>query len=128
MKKLLVVAIILLFITACSKNDKDQAINELLKDSKHTFTIHAFSNKSFDEKFKESVQENINKINNQALADSPITTFSFIDVTDNNKYDYEKIFDFDVYPQILVFMNKEIVLKTTNPNELYSYFINQDSE
>ena len=125
MKKLLAFIPLLLLLTSCSPDNKEQAIAELLQDNKHAFSIHVFSDKSFEEAFKKSIQENMNRINNQNLAGSPITNISFVDVTDNNKYDYEKLLDLKVYPQILLFKHETIVLKTTDPNELYSYFINQ---
>ncbi|SFD78725.1 hypothetical protein SAMN05216378_1424 [Paenibacillus catalpae] len=65
---------------------------------------------------------NINKINNQLRPKTPIKDISFIDVREKHKYNYEKVFELKDFPQILVFENKEIVLRTKNPNELYVFY------
>ncbi len=75
-----------------------------------------------EDSFIETLQQKIDYINNNLKIDKSITNVSFIDVREDQKYNYESIFDLKTYPQIILFENDEIVLVTTDSDELVRYY------
>lgn len=51
-----------------------------------------------------------------------IINVSFINIRDKREHNYKDIFKLDVFPQILVFENKEIELQTNDPKKLFAFY------
>ncbi|KQY90164.1 hypothetical protein ASD24_24995 [Paenibacillus sp. Root52] len=123
MKKwfVLVVALMLL-ISGCGQNDKEKAIDYLVNGQTNDVSVIVFSNQDSDREFVEGLLKKIQDINTSVRADKPIQHINFYDVSVEQKFDYEKLFDLSTYPVILVFEKHEIVLKATTPDEIVQYF------
>lgn len=125
MKKfLLLCSFFIIFVTGCNKDNPEKATNYILKNQDNEVSIIVFTNESLEDTFREVLQKKIDYINNNLKMDKPISNVSFINVKQDQRYDYENIFDLRTYPQILLFENDEIVLKTNDPDKLVQYYDN----
>ncbi|OAB43044.1 hypothetical protein [Paenibacillus antarcticus] len=122
MKNLLILFLLIILISGCSKDNIKKATDYLLINQENEISVVVFTNKSMEDSFIETLQQKIDYINNNLKIDKSITNVSFIDVREDQKYNYESIFDLKTYPQIILFENDEIVLVTTDSDELVRYY------
>lgn len=122
MKKIVVILIMIVLVSGCGKNNTEKATQYLLKNQRNDVTVVVFTNKSLEDSFIESLQKNIDYINNDLKIDKPITNVSFINIREDQTYNYQKIYDLVDFPQITLFEKDEIVLETTDSDELVNYY------
>lgn len=130
MKKflLLCLCILILLVTGCTKANPEKATNHILKDQVNGVSVIVFTSKPLEDSYRESLQKNIDYINNNLKKDEPILHVSFINVEQDERYDYNTIFELKTDPQILLFENDEIKLRTNDPNELVRYYENESAD
>lgn len=122
MKKIIVFLMMIILVSGCGKNNTEKATQYLLKNQRNDVTVVVFTNKSLEDSFIESLQKNIDYINNDLKIDKPITNVSFINIREDQTYNYQKIYDLVDFPQITLFEKDEIVLETTDSDELVNYY------
>lgn len=125
MKKILLLCIMMIFVTGCTKVNPEEAANHILKDQENGVSVIVFTSKPWEDSYRESLQKNIDYINNNLKKDEPILHVSFINVEQDERYDYKTIFELKTDPQILLFENDEIKLRTNDPDELVPYYENE---
>jgi hypothetical protein len=98
-------------------------IDTLVQNQRHNVSVIVFTDKSVEDSFENLLSENINEINNRLMTDTTaITNVSFVNIRDEREHNYKDIFKLDVFPQILVFEKKEIVLQTNDPKKLFAFY------
>ncbi|MFC7681255.1 hypothetical protein [Paenibacillus sp. GCM10028914] len=122
MKKIIVFLMMIILVSGCGENNTEKATQYLLKNQRNDVTVVVFTNKSLEDSFIESLQKNIDYINNDLKIDKPITNVSFINIREDQTYNYQKIYDLVDFPQITLFEKDEIVLETTDSDELVNYY------
>ncbi|WP_454190044.1 hypothetical protein [Paenibacillus sp. Marseille-Q7038] len=125
MKKILLLCVLMIFVTGCTSDNPEKATNHILKDQENGVSVIVFTNESLEDSYRKTLQKNIDYINNNLKMDKPILHVSFINVEQDERYDYETIFELKTYPQILLFENDELILKTNDPDELVQYYENE---
>ncbi|MBD7966623.1 hypothetical protein [Paenibacillus gallinarum] len=125
MKKILLLCILIIFVTGCTTDNPEKATNHILKDQENGVSVIVFTSKPLEDSYRESLQKDIDYINNNLKKEKPILHVSFINVEQDGRYDYETIFELKTYPQILLFENDDMILKTNDPDELVQHYENE---
>ncbi|MFI2859341.1 hypothetical protein ACH6EH_19845 [Paenibacillus sp. JSM ZJ436] len=122
MKKTMICLLLMFVMAGCSDNVNQKAISDLTKNQTNEVTIVVFTNQLLENSFTREIQKNVDYINNNLRPDKPITNVSFIDIGNDKSYNYKNIFNLEDLPQIVLFENKELVLKSDNPEDLVIHY------
>jgi len=127
MRKIFVFFILVVLLTGCGANNREKAIGHLLSSQKKSeeISIIVFSKKSLEESFIRDLQTNVDYINNHIRIEDPIINVSLINIKDDQTYNYEKIFDLQRDPQIILFQNNDVLLEPDKPEDIRQYFEKQ---
>lgn len=122
-KRIWMLCSLMLLITGCGQNNKEKAIEVLVKNQTHDVTLIVFTDKPVESSFIKQLQINIDYINNQNLrTKGSITNVNFYNVREDKQFNYEKIFDLQSYPHLVLFEENQIILETQQPEEIVKYY------
>ncbi|WP_143812615.1 hypothetical protein [Paenibacillus sp.] len=113
----------MLLITGCGQNNKEKAIEVLVQNQTLDVTLIVFTDKPVESSFIKQLQTSIDYINNQNLrTKGSITNVNFYNVREGKQFNYEKIFDLQTYPHLVLFEGNQIILETQQPEDMVKYY------
>ncbi|KGP84616.1 MULTISPECIES: hypothetical protein [unclassified Paenibacillus] len=122
-KRIWMLCSLMLLITGCGQNNKEKAIEVLVQNQIHDVTLIVFTDKPVESSFIKQLQTSIDYINNQNLrTKGSITNVNFYNVREGKQFNYEKIFDLQTYPHLVLFEGNQIILETQQPEEMVKYY------
>ncbi|MBY0114736.1 hypothetical protein MHB43_05300 [Paenibacillus sp. FSL H8-0317] len=122
MKKLLLLALLVTLITGCSSNDREKAIDYLVKNQTNDVTVIVFGDKPSERSYIIDLQKDLQFINENLRTDNPIANVSYIDISEKQQYNFEEIFEIQTYPHVIVFEKNQIVLEAQTPDEIVRFY------
>ncbi|WP_154984619.1 hypothetical protein [Paenibacillus xylanexedens] len=125
MKKLLLLVLMVTIISGCTSSNQEKAIDYLVKNQINDATVIVFGNKPSERTYIIDLQKGLQFINENLRTDNPIANVSYIDISEKQQYDFEKIFQIETYPHIIVFEKNKIVLEAQKPEEIVEFYKKQ---
>ncbi|HBU84501.1 MAG TPA: hypothetical protein DEF35_23080 [Paenibacillus sp.] len=122
-KRIWMLCSLMLLITGCGQNNKEKAIEVLVQNQTLDVTLIVFTDKPVESSFIKQLQTSIDYINNQNLrTKGSITNVNFYNVREGKQFNYEKIFDLQTYPHLVLFEGNQIILETQQPEDMVKYY------
>ncbi|WP_157283985.1 hypothetical protein [Paenibacillus pabuli] len=115
--------VLILLLVGCGQNNREKAIEHLTQNQRNDASLIVFTDRPAERSFIVDLQTELNEVNNQNLrAEGPITNVTFYNIRDEQKFNYEKIFDLKTYPSMILFEKGQITLETHKPEEIVLHF------
>jgi hypothetical protein len=129
MKKTFIVLLLVLFIAGCGKNNVDQATEHLLRtqQSENEISVVVFGDRDWEDGYVRELQTGLDDLNNNIRQENPVTNVSFVNVKDDRNYNYEKIFNLQTYPRILIFQHNKVIMESGEPQYIID-FLEKEAE
>lgn len=122
-KRIWMLCSLMLLITGCGQNNKEKAIEVLVQNQTLDVTLIVFTDKPVESSFIKQLQTSVDYINNQNLrTKGSITNVNFYNVREGKQFNYEKIFDLQTYPHLVLFEGNQIILETQQPEDMVKYY------
>lgn len=123
MKRFWIVSVLILLLTGCGQNNREKAIEHLTQNQRNDASLIVFTDRPAERPFIVDLQTELNEVNNQNLrAEGPITNVTFYNIRDEQKFKFEKIFELETYPYMILFEKGQITLETRKPKEIVQHF------
>lgn len=123
MKRFWIVSVLILLLTGCGQNNREKAIEHLTQNQRNDASLIVFTDRPAERPFIVDLQTELNEVNNQNLrAEGPITNVTFYNIRDEQKFKFEKIFELETYPYMILFEKGQITLETHKPKEIVQHF------
>ncbi|WP_339849211.1 hypothetical protein MKY42_05075 [Paenibacillus sp. FSL W7-1088] len=123
MKRFWIVSVLILLLTGCGQNNREKAIEHLTQNQRNDASLIVFTDRPAERPFIVDLQTELNEVNNQNLrAEGPITNVTFYNIRDEQKFKFEKIFELETYPYMILFEKGQITLETHKPEEIVQHF------
>ncbi|QLG36742.1 MULTISPECIES: hypothetical protein [unclassified Paenibacillus] len=123
MKRFWIVSVLILLLTGCGQNNREKAIEHLTQNQRNDASLIVFTDRPAERPFIVDLQTELNEVNNQNLrAEGPITNVTFYNIRDEHKFKFEKIFELETYPYMILFEKGQITLETHKPEEIVQHF------
>ncbi|WP_310143036.1 hypothetical protein [Paenibacillus amylolyticus] len=128
MKKTLIALLLVIFIAGCGKNNVERATEHLLRTqhSENEISVVMFGERDWEEDYVRELQTGLDDLNNNIRRENPVTNVTLVNVNDDRNYNYEKIFNLKSYPQILVFQDNEVIMESSEPQDIIDFLEKKD--
>jgi hypothetical protein len=121
LRKFIVTIMLSLIVVGCSSKE-EEVINSLKSEVEGKYSIVIFNNETLSEELQRSINNDL--IDENGL-DIPSLSYILVEENSSHKYDYKKVLSLEKFPEIFVFDEKGIVLRTFKVEELENFLLNQ---
>ncbi|WP_339148456.1 MULTISPECIES: hypothetical protein [unclassified Sutcliffiella] len=123
MKKNIAIILSLIFILIGCSSGEERVVSKLKSEVEGKYSIVIFDDKSISGEFQQRINNDLMDANK--LWDKvPSLSYIIVDENSSHDFDYKEVLSLSEFPEIFVFDNKGIVLRTNKVEDLEELLLN----
>ena len=123
LKKIAVIITLIFILIGCS-NEEEKVINKLKSTVEGKYGIVIFDDEMTSDEFQQSINHKLFDTNKLWGDEVYSINYIILDENTSQDYNYEEVLSLNIFPEIFVFDDKEVVFRTNKLDELEKFFLN----